>query len=244
MAAVPGQLIWEIVKKNNSFLVKEFGNGTASVQFSKEPNNLYNLNSYKHSGLTLSLLFCLVHEKAFASYMVLNSVGIVFVLSCCCCVFVWGFWGNGLGTVGKCRERGVFDLGIMFDLILRLWQVDFLLHGFWVCLVLGLRCGWVLNGVGKVFWVLRKWKENNGLIWSFCFVGKWRERGVFDLGIMFDLIVSLWQCDLMLFDFFDSLIFGTKAWLSLFLFLFPTKLGKWMEDWVLDNVGNFLLQVF
>ncbi|XP_075664618.1 large ribosomal subunit protein eL28y-like [Castanea sativa] len=51
MAAVPGQLIWEIVKKNNSFLVKEFGNGTASVQFSKEPNNLFNLNSYKHSGL-------------------------------------------------------------------------------------------------------------------------------------------------------------------------------------------------
>ncbi|XP_052183508.1 60S ribosomal protein L28-1-like [Diospyros lotus] len=51
MATVPGPLIWEIVKKNNSFLVKEFGNGTASVQFSKEPNNLYNLNSYKHSGL-------------------------------------------------------------------------------------------------------------------------------------------------------------------------------------------------
>ncbi|KAG6665169.1 60S ribosomal protein L28-2-like isoform X2 [Carya illinoinensis] len=51
MATVPGQLIWEMVKKNNSFLVKEFGNGTASVQFSKESNNLYNLNSYKHSGL-------------------------------------------------------------------------------------------------------------------------------------------------------------------------------------------------
>ncbi|KAK9281473.1 hypothetical protein L1049_004376 [Liquidambar formosana] len=51
MATVPGPLIWEIVKKNNSFLVKEFGNGTASVQFSKESNNLYNLNCYKHSGL-------------------------------------------------------------------------------------------------------------------------------------------------------------------------------------------------
>ncbi|XP_057514958.1 60S ribosomal protein L28-2-like [Actinidia eriantha] len=51
MATVPGPLIWEIVKTNNSFLVKEFGNGTASVQFSKESNNLYNLNSYKHSGL-------------------------------------------------------------------------------------------------------------------------------------------------------------------------------------------------
>ena len=51
MATVPGQLIWEIVKKNNSFLVKEFGRGNAGVQFSKEPNNLYNLNSFKHSGL-------------------------------------------------------------------------------------------------------------------------------------------------------------------------------------------------
>ncbi|GMY36237.1 60S ribosomal protein L28-2 [Fagus crenata] len=51
MATVPGQLIWEIVKKNNSFLVKEFGRGNAKVQFSKESNNLYNLNSFKHSGL-------------------------------------------------------------------------------------------------------------------------------------------------------------------------------------------------
>ncbi|GER46947.1 Tudor/PWWP/MBT superfamily protein [Striga asiatica] len=45
------KLIWEIVRKNNSFLVKQFGNGTASVKFSKEPNNLCNLHSYKHSGL-------------------------------------------------------------------------------------------------------------------------------------------------------------------------------------------------
>ena len=51
MATVPGQLIWEMVKKNNSFLVKEFGRGTQSVQFSREPNNLYNLNSFKYSGL-------------------------------------------------------------------------------------------------------------------------------------------------------------------------------------------------
>ncbi|KAM3712931.1 hypothetical protein ACB098_01G218800 [Castanea mollissima] len=51
MATVPGQLIWEMVKKNNCFLVKEFGRGNAGVQFSKEPNNLFNLNSYKFSGL-------------------------------------------------------------------------------------------------------------------------------------------------------------------------------------------------
>ncbi|KAL2530119.1 Ribosomal L28e domain-containing protein [Forsythia ovata] len=49
MSTVPGQLIWEIVKKNNSFLVKEFGNGTAGVVLCKEPNNLYSIHSYKHS---------------------------------------------------------------------------------------------------------------------------------------------------------------------------------------------------
>ncbi|KAJ6811105.1 60S ribosomal protein L28-1-like [Iris pallida] len=51
MASVPGDLIWQIVKKNNSFLVKQFGNSTAKVQFSKEPNNLFNVNSFKYSGL-------------------------------------------------------------------------------------------------------------------------------------------------------------------------------------------------
>ncbi|CAJ1955370.1 unnamed protein product [Sphenostylis stenocarpa] len=51
MSTVPGQLIWEIVKKNNCFLVKEFGRGTQSVEFSREPNNLYNLNTFKYSGL-------------------------------------------------------------------------------------------------------------------------------------------------------------------------------------------------
>jgi large subunit ribosomal protein L28e len=50
MAAVPGQLVWEIVRNNNCFLVKQFGRGNAKVQFSKEPNNLYNLHSYKYSG--------------------------------------------------------------------------------------------------------------------------------------------------------------------------------------------------
>ncbi|KAA3478586.1 60S ribosomal protein L28-1-like [Gossypium australe] len=56
MATVPGQLIWEVVKKNNCFLVKQFGRGTAGVRFSKEPNNLYNVNSYKHSGIIIYLL--------------------------------------------------------------------------------------------------------------------------------------------------------------------------------------------
>ncbi|EFJ31412.1 hypothetical protein SELMODRAFT_164298 [Selaginella moellendorffii] len=44
-------LIWLLVKNSNKFLVKRNGNSSASVQFSSEPNNLYNLNTYKYSGL-------------------------------------------------------------------------------------------------------------------------------------------------------------------------------------------------
>jgi hypothetical protein len=50
MATVPGDLIWQIVRKNNSFMVKQFGNSHSKVQFTKEPNNLYNIHSYKYSG--------------------------------------------------------------------------------------------------------------------------------------------------------------------------------------------------
>lgn len=57
MATVPGDLIWQIVRKNNSFLVKQFGNGNAKVQFTKEPNNLYNVHSYKYSGMLISSKF-------------------------------------------------------------------------------------------------------------------------------------------------------------------------------------------
>ncbi|CAN1339354.1 60S ribosomal protein L28-2 [Linum perenne] len=36
---------------NNYFLIKQFGRGNAGIRFSKESNNLYNLNSYKYLGL-------------------------------------------------------------------------------------------------------------------------------------------------------------------------------------------------
>ncbi|XP_044346330.1 60S ribosomal protein L28-1-like [Triticum aestivum] len=51
MTTVPGSLVWELVKKNNCFLIKQFGNSNAKVRFSKEPNNLYNVHSYKFSSL-------------------------------------------------------------------------------------------------------------------------------------------------------------------------------------------------
>ena len=53
MAGVSPDLLWQLVKKNNKFLVKRNGNGSASMQFSSEPNNLYNLNSFKYSGILL-----------------------------------------------------------------------------------------------------------------------------------------------------------------------------------------------
>jgi large subunit ribosomal protein L28e len=36
---------------NNYFLIKQFGNSNAKVQFSTEPNNLYNVHSCNYSGL-------------------------------------------------------------------------------------------------------------------------------------------------------------------------------------------------
>ncbi|XP_026451844.1 60S ribosomal protein L28-2-like [Papaver somniferum] len=61
MTTVPGSLIWEIVKRNNAFLVKEFGNGNQMVQFSKALNNLWLANaktvsvqSGKGSGVVLA----------------------------------------------------------------------------------------------------------------------------------------------------------------------------------------------
>eukprot|EP00013_Stygamoeba_regulata_P027686 CAMPEP_0177657230 /NCGR_PEP_ID=MMETSP0447-20121125/16065_1 /TAXON_ID=0 /ORGANISM="Stygamoeba regulata, Strain BSH-02190019" /LENGTH=137 /DNA_ID=CAMNT_0019161553 /DNA_START=49 /DNA_END=462 /DNA_ORIENTATION=+ len=39
-------LVWQIVRNNNSFLVKRNG-----IQLSREKNNLRNVNSYKYSGL-------------------------------------------------------------------------------------------------------------------------------------------------------------------------------------------------
>merc|ERR1711907_899286 len=49
-AMVTESEIWECVKKNNSFLVKR-SQGSNKAQFSAEPGNLYNLNTFKYSGL-------------------------------------------------------------------------------------------------------------------------------------------------------------------------------------------------
>ena len=48
-------LVWHLIRDNNSFLHKrERTNRAGSVQFSSEPGNLLNVNTFKHSGLANS----------------------------------------------------------------------------------------------------------------------------------------------------------------------------------------------
>jgi hypothetical protein len=79
MTTVPGDLVWQTVRKNNSFMVKQFGNGHAKVLFTKEPNNLYNIHSYKYSGQLphLALFLTLIPtDHAFCNYKLLNGCAI------------------------------------------------------------------------------------------------------------------------------------------------------------------------
>jgi large subunit ribosomal protein L28e len=57
-------LIWEIVRDNNSFLVKSNRNG--GVQFSRDPFNLLNKNTRKHAGFVNDKAIGVVgNEKGF-----------------------------------------------------------------------------------------------------------------------------------------------------------------------------------
>ena len=48
-------LVWELIKDNNSFLVKRGRDARIGpVQFSKEPGNLLGVNSFKYSGIANS----------------------------------------------------------------------------------------------------------------------------------------------------------------------------------------------
>ncbi|KAH7308211.1 60S ribosomal protein L28 [Stachybotrys elegans] len=66
---ISADLVWEIVRENNSFLVKSKRNG--GVQFSRDPLNLTSLSSRKHAGF--------VNEKAIG--VVPNEKGGVTVIS-------------------------------------------------------------------------------------------------------------------------------------------------------------------
>jgi large subunit ribosomal protein L28e len=56
MVACSNQLVWEIIKGNNSFMKKVNGRTKRSgcMRFSVEDGNLRSLSSYKHSGLANS----------------------------------------------------------------------------------------------------------------------------------------------------------------------------------------------
>lgn len=66
-AEMSSDLIWELVRNNSSFLVKRNG-----AQFSTEPGNLTNLNSFKYSGLA--------NEKAVHIKPAKEGRGVVFAV--------------------------------------------------------------------------------------------------------------------------------------------------------------------
>lgn len=56
MVQVSDSLVWQLVKANNSFMVKKNGRTRRSgaIQFSTERGNLKNLSTYKYSGIANS----------------------------------------------------------------------------------------------------------------------------------------------------------------------------------------------
>jgi len=64
MKSVPGQLlweIWEIMKQNNSFLVKQNNKNSTKVQFSEDTNHLYHFThlSFQVNHITMFFLIAL-----------------------------------------------------------------------------------------------------------------------------------------------------------------------------------------
>merc|ERR1712025_1437327 len=60
---ISADLIWEVVRNNNSFLTKSKRNG--GVQFSRDPLNLINKNTRKHAGF--------VNDKAIGNQTAKNG---------------------------------------------------------------------------------------------------------------------------------------------------------------------------
>ena len=60
-------LIWSLVRNNNAFLVKRNG-----AQFTKEPGNVMNVNSFKYSGLANSKSVNVVSKKGKAALVLKN----------------------------------------------------------------------------------------------------------------------------------------------------------------------------
>ena len=57
-------LVWHLIRDNNSFLVKRGReNRTGAIQFSKEPGNLLNVNSFKYSGIANEKVIDIAADK-------------------------------------------------------------------------------------------------------------------------------------------------------------------------------------
>lgn len=66
------EVVWQVIKKNNSFLRKGSA-GRHDAVFSAEPGNLYARHSFKHSGALLVLLIIVPNRGAMASQCVRDA---------------------------------------------------------------------------------------------------------------------------------------------------------------------------
>ena len=77
MVACSDSLVWEITKRNNSFLKKRNGKSKRSgkVEFSSEKGNLKSLNQFKYSGLANSKVFDVVCTDDNKAALIIKTAG-------------------------------------------------------------------------------------------------------------------------------------------------------------------------
>ncbi|GAX13186.1 large subunit ribosomal protein L28e [Fistulifera solaris] len=77
MVAIPDQLTWEIVRRNNCFLKKRNGQTkrSGSVQFSVEPGNCKSLNQLKYSAIANSKALDVVFSGENRAQLIKKTAG-------------------------------------------------------------------------------------------------------------------------------------------------------------------------
>ena len=77
MVSCPDSLVWELTKRNSSFIKKRNGKTkrTGKVEFSTEKGNLASLNRFKYSGLANSKVFNVVCTDDNKATLIIKNAG-------------------------------------------------------------------------------------------------------------------------------------------------------------------------
>lgn len=75
-------LIWHLIRDNHSFLVKRGRtNRVGSIQFSSEPGNLLNVNTFKYSGIANSKIIAVGSDLSLTTKVEYPLEIIIYVMS-------------------------------------------------------------------------------------------------------------------------------------------------------------------